>query len=73
MFLHQRKLNEQTKKEVQMSQSQSPLRKKVQRKFDQVRQDGEGGIGSAILSNRWFKNCWRWSLPSSWEQSGTSE
>jgi putative transposase len=42
MLLHQRKLNEQTKKEVQMSQSQSSLRKKVQRKFGQVKQDGEG-------------------------------
>ena len=29
-------------KKVQMSQSQSSLRKKVQRKFDQVKQNGEG-------------------------------
>ena len=42
MLLHQRKLNEQTQKEVQMSQSQSSLRKKVQRKFGQVKQNGEG-------------------------------
>ena len=72
MLLDQRKLNEQTKEDAQMPQSQSSLRKKVQRKFDQVRQDGEDWLSDLVESLVQELLEVEVAERGSWGQSGTS-